>query len=314
MISVAMATYNGEKYIYKQLESIKNQSLAVEEVIICDDCSTDNTYSIIKHYIEINNLKHWRVFCNEKNIGFASNFFNALYKCSGDIIFTADQDDIWLDDKVKEILSVYESNTNISLIASSYSLIDENDDPIANFIPHHQINNDGSISEMSISSFIGSSPIRGCSLSFKKSILENIPALELQHLLGHDWLLCIMAFSKGTPVIYNKILFKYRIHSSNLSLNFSTAKQMNDVNKRVLGLQEAISAYNFLKSIVPKKEILWIDKQIMFDKKRLSWLQNKNFISLVYVTFHMAKYYKIHGTYKGMIRVYIGDILYAIKK
>lgn len=75
MISVAMATYNGERFIIQQLSSILNQSVSVDEVIICDDCSTDSTVSLISDFIENNTLYNWRVIKNQENLGFSKKFF-----------------------------------------------------------------------------------------------------------------------------------------------------------------------------------------------------------------------------------------------
>ncbi len=76
MISVAMTTFNGEKYIEKQIESILNQSLSVDEIIICDDGSTDNTIELMKKY-------NVQIIQNKKNLGYKLNFKKAMEKCKG---------------------------------------------------------------------------------------------------------------------------------------------------------------------------------------------------------------------------------------
>ena len=119
MISVAMTTFNGEKYIEKQIESILNQSLSVDEIIICDDGSTDNTIELMKKY-------NVQIIQNKKNLGYKLNFKKAMEKCKGDYIFLCDQDDIWKKDKVKEMISIMEKNRNIHVLASSFEYIDEN--------------------------------------------------------------------------------------------------------------------------------------------------------------------------------------------
>lgn len=92
-ISVAMTTYNGSKYIIKQLDSLKNQSRKIDELVICDDCSTDNTVELVNDYIKSNNLEGWNMYSNENNLGFINNFKQAIKKTTGDIIFLCDQDD-----------------------------------------------------------------------------------------------------------------------------------------------------------------------------------------------------------------------------
>lgn len=73
-ISVALATYNGEKYIEKQLDSIRNQTIKPDEVVIVDDKSSDRTVALINEFIAVNNLVNWKLFVNEKNVGYRKNF------------------------------------------------------------------------------------------------------------------------------------------------------------------------------------------------------------------------------------------------
>ena len=92
-----MATYNGEKYIYEQLESILKQLKETDEVIISDDGSSDSTLEVIRSFCD----ERITVIENELEHGYTKNFENALNKATGDIIFISDQDDVWMDDKVK---------------------------------------------------------------------------------------------------------------------------------------------------------------------------------------------------------------------
>ena len=94
MNSVAMCTYNGEKYIKEQLESIIHQTLPPDEIIICDDGSNDHTISAIKETMRVWRGS-WMLVQNEKNLGYKKNFQKAISLCQGDIIYLSDQDDVW---------------------------------------------------------------------------------------------------------------------------------------------------------------------------------------------------------------------------
>jgi len=98
-ISVVMCTYNGEKFIREQLDSIVSQTYPIYELIIQDDCSTDNTIEIIQEYAS--KYKFIKPYKNKKNIGFNKNFKEAILKATGDYIAISDQDDIWYKDKLK---------------------------------------------------------------------------------------------------------------------------------------------------------------------------------------------------------------------
>lgn len=119
--TVVMATYNGEKYIIEQLESIKNQSCIPDEVIIRDDCSNDNTVKIIKEFIETNNLnENWKVTINERNLGYADNFRTATMSATGDLIFFSDQDDIWKLDKIEITKRMFKEHKEMLLLTSHF--------------------------------------------------------------------------------------------------------------------------------------------------------------------------------------------------
>lgn len=125
MISVAMTTYNGEKYIRKQLDSIMNQSVKVDEIIVCDDGSSDKTLDILKEYPV-------KVTINKSNLGFKNNFKKAISLCSGDYILLCDQDDIWEINKIEELKKQFESNLNMHVCASAFHCIDGNDNFLNN--------------------------------------------------------------------------------------------------------------------------------------------------------------------------------------
>ncbi|GCF93913.1 glycosyl transferase family 2 [Enterococcus florum] len=119
-VSVIMPTYNGEKNILEQLDSIRQQTYPVEEVIILDDRSTDNTVSMVKEYIKKYNLTNWQVEENKKNLGWRLNFFCLLNKASGDIVFPSDQDDIWYLDKINKMVDFFLSHSTANVLVSNY--------------------------------------------------------------------------------------------------------------------------------------------------------------------------------------------------
>jgi glycosyltransferase involved in cell wall biosynthesis len=120
LVSIAMCTYNGERFLQEQLDSILNQSYTNLEIIICDDCSKDNTINIIKKYQKID---HRIILCqNKTNLGFSKNFEKAISLCKGEFIALCDQDDIWKLNKIEKFIAEIGSNV---LIYSDAILIDE---------------------------------------------------------------------------------------------------------------------------------------------------------------------------------------------
>lgn len=115
-VSVVIATYNGEKYIRKQLDSIIQQTYPIHEIIIQDDCSTDRTLAIVEEYAQ--RYPNIKLFVNEHNLGFNQNFRNAAMRATGDLVAISDQDDVWFPYKIEKQV---EAIGNHDICWSSYT-------------------------------------------------------------------------------------------------------------------------------------------------------------------------------------------------
>lgn len=137
--SVCMGTYNGEKYIGEQMMSILNQTKRAEEVIFCDDNSIDGTVGIIRQFIEKNGLgSSWKLYCNDERKGYPDNYYHAMDLCSGDVVFLADQDDVWDEKKLERMCGILEKNVEMKAICCKLGLIDAEGKDIHAFIrPSH---------------------------------------------------------------------------------------------------------------------------------------------------------------------------------
>ncbi|WP_099092450.1 glycosyltransferase family 2 protein [Flavobacterium crassostreae] len=129
-ISVILCTYNGAKYLSKQLDSILNQqSHLPDEIIVCDDISTDNTLQILTEYTNLYPTI-FRIHENEVNLGSTKNFEKALSLATGDFIFLADQDDIWKKDKTAKIIQYFQDNPKMQGVFTDADFIDQEGSPI----------------------------------------------------------------------------------------------------------------------------------------------------------------------------------------
>jgi len=123
LISIAMTTYNGEKFIAQQLDSILSQSHSNLEITICDDGSTDSTPTILKKYShEDNRIK---LFFNESNLGLIKNFEKAISLCQGEYIALSDQDDLWEPKKIEILLSRLNSMQDAGYVFSDAYIVNE---------------------------------------------------------------------------------------------------------------------------------------------------------------------------------------------
>lgn len=109
-VSVVMCTYNGGRYLRQQIDSILAQTYPVDELIVQDDCSTDDTVAIVREYAKI--YPFIRVYVNERNMGYNANFLNAVFKAKGEAVAIADQDDIWLPAKLEKQVALLEQGYN----------------------------------------------------------------------------------------------------------------------------------------------------------------------------------------------------------
>lgn len=205
MISVCIPTYNGEKYIKEQLDSILIQLEKEDEVIISDDSSSDRTIEIIKSYNDS------RISLIE-NCKFQSPIFNlenALKHAKGDYIFLSDQDDIWKPDKVKVVLSHL---LNSDLIVSQFKFIDENG---------IEIKNDGQFRLTPRFFFheLYSNPYLGCAMAFNRKIL-NYSLPFPSRIAMHDIWIGLLTKLVGKVEFISDELILYRRHHNNFSPSF----------------------------------------------------------------------------------------------
>lgn len=209
LISVAIATYNGEKFLREQLDSIFNQTYKNIEVIVCDDCSSDSTVSIFEEYKSNFGLKY---YINEKNLGFVKNFEKAISLCTGDFIALSDQDDVWNADKL-EVLQ--KKISNYDLIYSDAEIINENGDVISTSmnkfinVEHYNIDQFGRL-------LLYSCYIYGCTMMFNSKLKDKILPFPIG-LPYHDKWIALNAAENDRIKFESTSLMKYRLHGSNHS-------------------------------------------------------------------------------------------------
>lgn len=218
--SVCIATYNGEKFISPQLQSILSQLDADDEVIVSDDGSTDNTLDIIRQFGDY----RVKIFNNDSRY-FKWNFVNALNHSSGDIIFLADQDDVWLDGKVRrctELLQQYDLVIHDSRIADGELNIFC--DSFFDF--YHS--GPGLIKNSLNNTYFGS-----C-MAFRRQILTNAMPFPKTNEIGHDIWLGLVAEMTGKVLFLHEPYLIYRRHDlsrTNLRQSLLTRSKRNIFTK-----------------------------------------------------------------------------------
>lgn len=212
-ISVCIATYNGAKYLREQLDSILFQLNKNDEVIIIDDCSSDETVDLIKSYRD-NRIK---LYVNNENRGVNFTFEKAISLTEGDYIFLSDQDDIWTVGRLNLMLSNLEQSRAL-LLSSNFTSIDAEGKPYNGY--SNRVTS--ATSKAYISNvkdiYIGKLNYFGCTMAFSKK-MKNIILPFPSYLESHDLWIAIAANMAHSNVHLDDITLLHRVHGQNVSIN-----------------------------------------------------------------------------------------------
>lgn len=203
--SIALATYNGGKYLKAQLESFLNQTCKPDELIISDDGSSDDTLSIIRNFSKISPFPVI-LSQNERNLGYGGNFNQALMKTNGDLVFLSDQDDVWYPNKIERILRFSEKNKDALVLMNDAALTDG------------ELNRSGftKLGQIRSAGFSESTFVMGACLAVRRELLNVcLPIPEKYH--AHDSWIAGIAEGMNRKDILPIVLQDYRRHGGNES-------------------------------------------------------------------------------------------------
>ena len=203
MISVCIATYNGEKYIKEQISSILSQLGDDDEVVISDDGSSDRTLEIIDSFHDHRIL----VYHNKKQHGFVGNFENALNHSKGEYIYLSDQDDVWCPNKVSV---VQKALSNFDIVIHDAELI--NGDGCSLGITYYTTLHHHTSFLMNF----WKTRWLGCCMAFKREVMDYCLPFP-DNIVAHDYWIGMLGMTKFKYIFRDDILIKYRRHGGNVS-------------------------------------------------------------------------------------------------
>lgn len=216
-ISIAMTTYNGERFLQEQLDSFLGQTRLPDELVVCDDGSSDATLDIL-HNFACQAPFPVHIHCNEKNLGYARNFEKAASLCTQDIIFFSDQDDVWLPHKLEKMSLVFEQYPEVGMVFSDafvsdcyltylgYSVYDQI--PVKRYID--KILKPGEFTYF----FFRKLSLLGCLTAINMKLCNEL--LPIPAYWSHDnWIPLAASIKKSVACISDK-LFHYRQHDQQL--------------------------------------------------------------------------------------------------
>jgi glycosyltransferase involved in cell wall biosynthesis len=206
LVSIVMCVYNGADFLGEQLESILSQTYSNFELLILNDRSTDSSKDIIQQYMQKDS--RIKYFENDVNLGFNKNFEKGFSLCSGDLIAVSDQDDIWIKEKIEELLNELGENL---LIYSNSALIDESGHSLNKTLDYDVSH----VDNPTFKSFLDGNFITGHTCLFKKTLLAHALPFP-DNVYSYDWWLGFTASYTGRVKYLHKILTLYRIHGESV--------------------------------------------------------------------------------------------------
>jgi len=301
-ISVAIIVCNGAQYLRTQLDSILDQTHKVDEIVVCDDTSSDNTKEILEEYKN----KHPNLFFihyNKQNIGPTKNIEKAIQACTGELILLADQDDYWVANKVATIVKWFEQNptmngvfTNGALMNSKeeldnkYSLWDAMSFPYKTIESKTELNN-------SLKFYINTveNAVTGAALAIR----NNLPFLKqpfpiIKNLVHDRWLAINLAENNSLGILEDKLI-RYRIHSAQaiggmseniekyIELNANLLEGTPNINNSIVSFKDLSYILNKIETNLQiQNEIIKIETKSFDNTNYIAILKNKHKIYLEY--------------------------------
>jgi len=218
-VSIALCTCNGAKYLSLQLESYLVQTCLPDEIVVCDDCSQDETVVILNDFARRAPFSV-RVLVNDQNIGSTKNFEKSISLCSGEIIFLSDQDDVWMPNKIERVSNEFDDSSEVGMVYSDAELVDETLKTLGHSLFSSLFNGRLTFKEMRLiergelfSVLLKRNIATGATMAFRakyKNAIIPIPN-DIPRMIHDGWIAMIISVvAKG--IFLDERLIKYRQH------------------------------------------------------------------------------------------------------
>lgn len=244
-ISVVLATFNGGKYIERQLDSIINQEVQPTEIIIIDDCSTDSTLDILQCY-DFKNIKKIQIIKNTNNLGPIANFKKGISLTNESFIALCDQDDIWLPNKLRLSLeNILQLDPNKPCVVySDLTLIDSNDKILSPSL-HKQWKVNPKYYDLLFISF--ANIVTGCTVLFNRKMKSEIEHMPI-NIVMHDYWIGLIGYSFGDIKYIPESTILYRSHNESVTSKDKTSF-LKDLKNSKINITKQINQIQIFQNL-----------------------------------------------------------------
>lgn len=321
-VSVVLCTYNGEKYIQQQIQSILDQTRLPDEIIVVDDRSSDTTVAIVETMLRDSGMDY-QLHVNEVNLGVVRNFEKGLGLSTGDILFTCDQDDLWVHHKVERMLIEFDKNPRCLLVFSDAILVNQDRVPftyrlwdVSRVLP------DVFDQKRYYDELLKKHVVTGATMALRRELFEKTSPFPTKSWL-HDGWLAINAPLFGDMTAIREPLIEYRQHGGNsvgaskLGLFGKVKKYFNNLrDMEPMDVQLHKEYADFLEiSVVlieEKQQTKHVEKCVRFWSDSLKMKHVNRAAGLILIAKCVANkgYQRFHY---GGLRGVIVDIAYVIR-
>ncbi|MBO4246021.1 MAG: glycosyltransferase [Bacilli bacterium] len=252
LVSIAVATYNGEKYIEKQIDSLLNINYPNIEIVVSDDHSTDGTIKILKKFGKKINL------ITNSERGLNSNFINAVNNCHGEFIALCDQDDIWEKDKIDILLNHIDS---FDIAFSNVCVVDKDDNYFDSTAMHDAYEN-SKVFKFHFNDYVKENAVLGCTTLMRSSFVKKYLDIPTDFIY-HDWWFVLNAIKNGNGIVYvDEQTIQYRQHGDNTAYNVFNSDKWFDKK-----IKQNLSLPNYFDLNDSERELLIIDTNYLKVKR-----------------------------------------------
>lgn len=285
--SVVLCTYNGAQYIVEQLQSIIEQTIKPNQIVISDDHSTDNTMEIIKQFIDTNREQKIEFVLTDnppENRGVTGNFENGIKHANGEIIFLSDQDDVWHKEKIASVMSVFNSHEDANVVVHNAQFLKKSTEgfDVENLFFYglqskaigDYLNKDN-VKKLLRSDFLNlvlQTPlINGMCMAIKNDYAHSIMPFPKKSI--HDHWIAVCAIADDSLYAVNQCLAYYRIHDKNVCgiaevnikrKSFVSKMKEYDVNSQKSIQERFFWSRRVLEFLKDSKELIDADNQAYY--------------------------------------------------